>query len=821
MRERARVFPLLVFAWVSIPMVFGTAGCTGSVPAVEERSGALTAPTLQSHAGLLCFTETPRTTADGVATVSAPDSGGWVEIHRPHARAVLGGTLGSYDLLSRTNLDFQVTGFNTDWNADIYGPRAQVCALLAARDPCNLAQVCWRADGRISIESKSNPGVETAAECGEQGKTINYQTAAPPSDIWLPPLTVGHTYSIRTDVADDDVGNWYAVTNFFMDGQSVTNGYTLGPRVLDWTAAPGLSGVETDRLTAKVRITGAAPWTQATVAATAVATEGDVLSEGPVTCSYYAQARRGPIVAYSGAPIVTTMPAVDPSPAGFRFEFAHYPVTSPEPFGRSVFFRDGYARRFYGSSQCAGVGVCFDTDVDEMYPDTTYVYEVGWVDASGVPSILTAFDAHSVPPPTGAAAFHQGQMRVAVVLAKLHDAPATLYSRSDVQNWFFGGPGSISVAEYFREVTVGQLAVTGDVFDWIDLGYSIGDRCHTRIPADLNPAADPTGSILAAGGLGYDCDLHDIQSVAAGQLGVSFTGYDKIVFLVTGVGTNGIDGAGSMVVGASKGPVALHAIIHEMGHSFGVDHAGDWVCPKAGGGTGIGVGPDITNASTGSCSGWRYGTQSPMGIAVRQFNTADLYRMGWMSAAESTVAQSGQSYFIEGLDSATGVLRQLRIPLSQNAFYFVEYRVPTGANGFPACFFETDHSCAPDVEWGRVPNEGSGVFVWLFKDSNRNAANFNDETDDDTSTLAVTPTAIGAGSSFVDPYRKVTVNVLANYGNKVRVQVLMCGDGQMTGTETDVDCGGACPPCGLGQKCGTDADCQAGLHCNPTVGRCY
>lgn len=42
-----------------------------------------------------------------------------------------------------------------------------------------------------------------------------------------------------------------------------------------------------------------------------------------------------------------------------------------------------------------------------------------------------------------------------------------------------------------------------------------------------------------------------------------------------------------------------------------------------------------------------------------------------------------------------------------------------------------------------------------------------------------------------------------------------CGDGAISGDETDIDCGGSCPPCGPGQGCRIDRDCRpASTACN-------
>jgi Sulfatase-modifying factor enzyme 1 len=50
-------------------------------------------------------------------------------------------------------------------------------------------------------------------------------------------------------------------------------------------------------------------------------------------------------------------------------------------------------------------------------------------------------------------------------------------------------------------------------------------------------------------------------------------------------------------------------------------------------------------------------------------------------------------------------------------------------------------------------------------------------------------------------------------------QVPTCNDGVQNGTETDIDCGGSCPPCHPGQKCGNGNDC-AGNNCQGNICQC-
>lgn len=53
----------------------------------------------------------------------------------------------------------------------------------------------------------------------------------------------------------------------------------------------------------------------------------------------------------------------------------------------------------------------------------------------------------------------------------------------------------------------------------------------------------------------------------------------------------------------------------------------------------------------------------------------------------------------------------------------------------------------------------------------------------------------------------VTVEFLWTTGN----QIPTCSDGEKNGDETDIDCGGSCPPCDDGESCKVDDDCQSGF----------
>lgn len=78
--------------------------------------------------------------------------------------------------------------------------RQQIGLKLAAQDPCNLVYVMWRSqpDAAIAIYVKRNPGLDTSAECGNDG----YTTIA---TIGVPAFATGtdHVLEARTRHAAD------------------------------------------------------------------------------------------------------------------------------------------------------------------------------------------------------------------------------------------------------------------------------------------------------------------------------------------------------------------------------------------------------------------------------------------------------------------------------------------------------------------------------------------------------------------------------------------------------------------------------------------
>jgi hypothetical protein len=738
-------------------------------PGAEQSSAfAPIAPNLANHPGLLCVTGMP----DVAANVMGPDPNGWFETLRPRAHAVLGGSGNGSDILGATDLEFQVTSSDPAWQKGIYGARAQVCAELGVQNACNLERVCWWADGHWSIEQRSHPDLQFEPQCAPDAGGAPDTTQA--SGL-LPPLASGHTYRILAQASHG--GGDHLAIGFFIDGAPLL---TLTPALT--LATQGFSGFSVEQLTARVRIQGESTsagvfsgWTSAS----AVAGEGAAEPEGALTCGAYPSAQP-PVDGLS-----VSLSSICPPNA--RLAWNAPAGTSPSRF---VVYRDGYLRAL--TVQAAG-NLFFADDEHDLFPNTTYQYDVGSVDDSGALGVLQSVEVRTPAPcswrPSGA-------MHAAALLMRFDDAPGTPYTRDEAQSWLFGGPGTTSVAEFLRQASLGRVYLTGDTFDWMNLGFTIQPTCAIRVTnANIDPAGDPDGQLRALG-LGYGCSLYapNLQQIAQAQLagqGVNLAAYDAVFIFVHGYGAAGDN---TYLFSASHGPIAIADVAHEIGHNFGLDHSGNWACPQAL------VGPSLANLSAGGCFPARYGPFDPMGVSVQQFDTASLYRVGWLTPDEMIVAESGGTYALRKWDPTSGVTRHVRIPLEQNAFYYVEYRTEEGANAFLDC--ET-FACTPQVTNGLVPGKTGGVYVWLWKDSNSNI------TADDTSSLYITH--LGAGETFTDAYRGVSVEAIALDGDTAQVEVRMCGDGRQNGTETDVDCGGACAPCAGGQRCSVGADCRSTL----------
>ncbi len=243
---------------------------------------------------------------------------------------------------------------------------------------------------------------------------------------------------------------------------------------------------------------------------------------------------------------------------------------------------------------------------------------------------------------------------VLVILMTFTDSPAVPFTQAQVQSVFAGGTGSGSVTEYFREVSFGQQLLSPTITNWLPTN-----------------AATPTGcNYTQMGTLGRN---------AATAAGYNVAGYQDIVYVFPRVSACGW--IGLAYVGASgvwiNGRNQTSAYGHELGHNFGLLHAGSVRC--SGGVIG------------GSCSVSEYG--DPFDIMGNQsamhYNAAQKLDLGWIPAGSVVTHGTGTvTYTLSPLESAGGTTYAVKVPTAaSNRTYWLEYRQPigfdAGLSGYP------------------------------------------------------------------------------------------------------------------------------------------
>ncbi len=80
--------------------------------------------------------------------------------------------------------------------------------------------------------------------------------------------------------------------------------------------------------------------------------------------------------------------------------------------------------------------------------------------------------------------------------------------------------------------------------------------------------------------------------------------------------------------------------------------------------------------------------------------------------------------------------------------------------------------------------------------------------------------AMAAGDAPADAPVDAVIHAPAEAATPDATYPRSCDDNRLDGDETDVDCGGSCPPCGLAQACLVASDCGSSPGCDPARGGC-
>jgi hypothetical protein len=332
-----------------------------------------------------------------------------------------------------------------------------------------------------------------------------------------------------------------------------------------------------------------------------------------------------------------------------------------------------------------------------------------------------------------------GEQRTLVVLVNFQNNPtAQPFTVSQVRNMVFG-----SVSNFFYENSYTQTWLSGDVYGWVTIPMN-STVCDTKVLSQYaNNAAAAAGADLSS----YTRYVYVFPHNAC-----SFGGY-------TATTSNSVPRV------YLNGNLTFKDVAHELGHSFGLDHAEALECGTASIGT--------------NCSVIDYGDKfDDMGTGSTQLNAYQKERLGWLNYGASpsiTTVESSGTYFIEPLETlSTGGAKALKIlksidPITgDKTWYYVEFRQAVGA--------DAGLSAYPNVTTGALIHQAT-----QFSDSfNLFYSYLLDMTPETSSWL---DPALPVGRSFQDTDAGITVSIIS-VGSTGATVIVTFGNSTATPTPT-------------------------------------
>jgi len=294
--------------------------------------------------------------------------------------------------------------------------------------------------------------------------------------------------------------------------------------------------------------------------------------------------------------------------------------------------------------------------------------------------------------------------QTAVILLNFTNDASQPWTPSQVSDVMFAQTDSVNA--YYKETSYGSTSFAGSVFGWVTIPY------------------DNTS-----------CDYWSWGQAAQQVLGIDATKFSNIVYMWPQAASCGWGGMGQIFGKLSwiNGWLAVRPLAHELGHNFGIHHAGSLECTVNG--------ARVTISSPDKCDRIEYGDPfSVMGGTTRQWTNWNRAQVGWIPE-KITITKAG-TYTVAPAELSAQP-RLLRVARGDGNYFFFEFRQPSGAYDN---FSPTD----PAV---------NGVLIRLAPDTTTVAQSALVDMTPATSTR--NDAALLVGQTFSDPVSGISVTTTA------------------------------------------------------------
>ena len=332
---------------------------------------------------------------------------------------------------------------------------------------------------------------------------------------------------------------------------------------------------------------------------------------------------------------------------------------------------------------------------------------------------------------------------VLVIMANFNNTVAPSYTPAQAQQVM--ATNTYSVGNYYSDVSYGQQLLNVTVSStWVTMSDLAATCNYSSISTSANAAyqalapADP-----AHNASNYNFVVYLFPAQSCGWAGLAYVGYPHQAW---------INGTGAFTT---------QVVSHEMGHNFGLLHAGSLNCGAA--------------SIGGTCNVAEYGDPfDTMGNShAMHFNARQKSILNWIPAASIKTHTSGSaSYTLTPIETAGGATYAVKIPTaSSSRTYWIEFRQPLG--------FDSPSNPAANFTW---PNNGAQIrvsspFEWsagsddteIMDMATATAGNFADA-------------ALLVGQNYVDSTYGVNITVTGASASALTVNVTTAGGAATTTT---------------------------------------